>query len=281
MPDFSKFLIASDLDGTFLNKEVKAVPRNLEAIAHFRAHGGLFTVNTGRAHTTVLSSIPDAAHILNSPGALCNGAYLYSYQTGEFLFEELLPPTDVAEILDFCRTRYPDVGLRGILRDRILVYEPDGIEPSRVFGYEQGIVVFDLPLKDWPTQEWYKLVAHSTPEYIAEMRREFKATFGDRFGTTSSSAKVVEIQLPHSSKAVGLEKMRRLAPEIASRTIIACGDFENDIPALKAADIAVCPANAMDEVKAVCDLVLCHCDDGLIGDIVEAIEAGKIRPKEK
>ena len=35
MPDFSKFLIASDLDGTFLNKDVKVVPRNLEAVAYF------------------------------------------------------------------------------------------------------------------------------------------------------------------------------------------------------------------------------------------------------
>ena len=86
MPDFSNFLIATDLDGTFLNKDVKVVPRNLEAIDYFRAHGGLFTVNTGRAHTTLLSSIPDAARVLNAPGALCNGAYLYNYQTKEFLF---------------------------------------------------------------------------------------------------------------------------------------------------------------------------------------------------
>ena len=281
MPDFSKFLIASDLDGTFLNKDVKVVPRNLEAIAYFRAHGGLFTVNTGRSHATTLSSIPEAAHVLNSPGALCNGAYLYSYQTKEFLFEELLPPQDVSDFLAFCLARYPDVGLRGILRNNILVYEPNGIEPSRVFGHEQGIVIFDLPVEDWPTAEWYKLVACSAPERIAEMRREFIATFGERFGITSSSARVMEVQLPHDNKAVGLAKMRRLSPEIAARTIIACGDFENDIPALKVADVAVCPENASDEVKAVCDLVLCHCNEGLIGDIVEAIEAGKIRPKQK
>lgn len=281
MPDFSKFLIASDLDGTFLNKDVKVVPRNLEAVAYFREHGGLFTVNTGRSHATTRSSITEVEHVLNSPGALCNGAYLYNYQTKEFLLEEILSPADVTDILAFFRTRYPDAGLRGILRDQIFVHEPDGIEHSRVFGYEQGIVVFDLPTQDWPTENWFKLVARSTSERIAEIRREFTAAFGARFGTTSSSAKVMEVQLPHDNKAVGLEKMRRLSPEIASRTIIACGDFENDIPALKVADVAVCPENASDEVKAVCDLVLCHCNEGLIGDIVAAIEAGKIRPKQK
>lgn len=281
MTDFSNFLIASDLDGTFLNKEVKVVPRNLEAIAYFRAHGGLFTVNTGRVHFTVHSAVAEIERVVNTPASLCNGAYLYDFQAKAFFSEELLSGKDVADILEFCRTRYPDVGLRGILRNSLLVYEPGGIDPSRISGNEQGLVVVDLPVRDWPLENWYKMVCYSAPERIAALRRDFTATFGKRFGTTSSGVKTVEIQLPQSSKAVGLEKMRRLSPDMARRTVIACGDFENDIPMLKQADIAVCPANAMDEVKAVCDLVLCHCDEGLIGDIVEAIESGKILPKQK
>jgi hydroxymethylpyrimidine pyrophosphatase-like HAD family hydrolase len=75
--------------------------------------------------------------------------------------------------------------------------------------------------------------------------------------------------------------MRRVSPDMAARTLIACGDYENDIPMLKAADIAICPANAMDEVKKICDFVLCDCDEGLIADIIEHIEAGKILSKQK
>ena len=281
MPDPSNFMIATDLDGTFLNKAGQTVPRNLDAVAHFCAHGGLFTINTGRAHTTTRSSVAMAERVFNAPAALCNGAYLYDFQTGRFLCEEFIPPSDVADILEFCRTRYPDVGLRAILREQILVYAPREIVRSRVFGYEQGIVVFDLPVQHWPTESWYKLVCVSTSERVAEMRRDLTAVFGDRFGITSSSANVLEIQLPHSSKAVGLEKMRNVSPEMAARTVIACGDFENDIPMLKAAYIAVCPANAMDEVKEICDLVLCHCDEGVIADVIEHIKTGKIRPKQK
>ena len=281
MPDFSNFLIATDLDGTFLSKAVQTVPRNLEAVTHFCARGGLFTANTGRAHTTTRSSVNEAERVFNAPASLCNGAYLYDYQTGKFLFEELIPPADVADILEFCRTQYPDVGLRAILREQILVYAPREIVRSRVYGYEQGIVVFDLPTQHWPLENWYKLVCVNVPERIAAMRRDFTAVFGDRFGVTSSSANVLEIQLPHSNKAVGLEKMRNVSPKMATRTVIACGDFENDIPMLKAADIAIGPANAMDEVKEICDLVLCHCDEGVIADVIEQIEAGKILPKKK
>ena len=53
----------------------------------------------------------------------------------------------------------------------------------------------------------------------------------------------------------------------------------DDIPMLKAADVATCPANAMEEVKELCDLVLCPCDEGVIADVIEAIEDGRITPK--
>jgi hypothetical protein len=37
----------------------------------------------------------------------------------------------------------------------------------------------------------------------------------------------------------------------------------------------------MEEVKAICDFVLCDCGEGLIADVIENIESGKIRPKQK
>ena len=129
--------------------------------------------------------------------------------------------------------------------------------------------------------DWYKVVFVGDPARILQLRRDFERVFGKRFAKTTSSARALEVQLAHSSKAVGLEKMRRVSPDMAARTVIACGDFENDIPMLKAADIAICPANAMDEVKEICDFVLCDCDKGLIADIIEHIEAGKILPKRK
>ena len=44
----------------------------------------------------------------------------------------------------------------------------------------------------------------------------------------------------------------------------------------QAADVAVCPENAMDAVKEIANYTLCHCKDGLIADVIEKIEAGEI-----
>ena len=279
--NFSNFLIASDLDGTFLNKKGEVVQRNLDAIARFNANGGCFTLNTGRPHITIEPTTGDPTKIFNAPCSHCNGAYLYDFRTKEYFFEELLSPTDTADLIAFAKQYCPDIASRANAREQIRFFVPDGVQKPRAVGTEEGIVVYDLPLKDWPMNDWYKMVFVGDPDRILQVRRDFEHVFGERFGKTTSSARALEVQLPHSSKAVGIDKMRKLTPELGARTIIACGDYENDIPMLKAADIAVCPANALDEVKEICDLVLCHCDEGLIGDIVEAIEAEKIRPKQK
>ena len=49
---------------------------------------------------------------------------------------------------------------------------------------------------------------------------------------------------------------------------VAVGDQENDLPMLLAADIAACPDNAVEAVKAVCSLRLCHHDEGCIADLI-------------
>ena len=58
--------------------------------------------------------------------------------------------------------------------------------------------------------------------------------------------------------------------------LFACGDYENDLTMLAAADVAVCPTNALDCVKAVADVCLCHHTEGLIANLVELIEKGEI-----
>ena len=63
--------------------------------------------------------------------------------------------------------------------------------------------------------------------------------------------------------------LRTLYPEAK---IYAVGDYENDIEMLKASDVSVCPANAMEYVKKSADMTLCDCNGGVIADLVEIIE---------
>ena len=49
MGKFDGWLIATDLDGTLINRDGAIPQRNLDAIRTFQDEGGLFTIATGRS----------------------------------------------------------------------------------------------------------------------------------------------------------------------------------------------------------------------------------------
>jgi hypothetical protein len=55
-------------------------------------------------------------------------------------------------------------------------------------------------------------------------------------------------------------------------TIVAAGDYNNDIEMLEAADVGICPSNAADDVKRIADVVLdVSCEESAIAAAVEYI----------
>ena len=59
---------------------------------------------------------------------------------------------------------------------------------------------------------------------------------------------------------------------IARENIYCVGDNQNDIPMMALSAVPFAPANCAQEVKDWGAHILCHCDDGVIGDIMEILE---------
>lgn len=281
MKDFSEYLIVSDLDGTFFDRTSRPAPRNLQALQRYRAGGGMFTLASGRLFVTIEPFIDGIATLLNVPAALCNGTHLYDFASKTAHLEDFIPPEDVDELLKFFREQYPTAYLRASTREGVY-YDTltTPIESSPARFYDPNAYWVEPDLAKWRRTHWYKLVAclFSGEDPVA-VRRALADHFGDRLTLTTATANTVEIQLGGINKATGIEKLRRFSPQTKGRTVIACGDFENDIEMLCAADIAVCPVNACDAAKAVADYVLCDHNEGVIADVIEAIENGTLRQK--
>lgn len=276
MFDFSDFLIASDLDGTLLNKQGTVPQRNLDAIAYFCANGGKFTLNTGRTHHSIRSAVPDIEELVNAPVVHCNGAYLYDFHKKEFLSELFMPKEHPRALLDFLLTKHPELPFRAMARHQIRYYIPAGHALPEKPMADPGTLCND-PVATWPLEDWYKLVLLGVKDIKEQIVREIADYTGIDYGITTSGVTILEIQVKGCNKAVGLEKLCRHYPPAGERCVIACGDYDNDVPALLAADVAVCPESANEAAKACATHILCHCNDGLIADIVEAIEAGRIQ----
>lgn len=279
MSDFSNFLIASDLDGTFF-WEGRTAARNLEALRRFKDGGGIFTIATGRSHLNMRSAIGEPTAVINAPSICDNGAYLYDFSRKESLYQDLLRPEDAADLLAFAKTHFPHVRFSAVGVSSIRTEEDAGCVARDLLTYEKDAISI-APAEAWPLDDWYKfLFLDDDPACLRAVREALLLHFGDRFAPTGSSSWILEAQHPGIHKALGLEKLKKHLNGAKKRTVIACGDYDNDIEMLKGADVAVAPENALPALKAVAHRVLCHCKDGLIADVIEAIERGEITHKE-
>lgn len=271
--NFNGILILSDLDGTFFGKKASIVPKNIEAIKHFNSLGGRFTYSTGRIFANLASAATVASEIVNAPLSLANGSYVYDYFTSDVIDPMYISEDAVVDMINFAKANYPEAMYRISTSNGFYseVYNPayKNVVPG---GYHIH------PIEEWPRGNWLKLVFNGEAEMLAKLNEELKRRFEDIVCFSRSSVRLIEIQAKGCTKAARVpwfkDYYRRQGEDI---TIIACGDFDNDVEVLKAADISVCPSNATEEVKRICDYCLCDHSEGLIADLINKIEQGIIK----
>ena len=272
--DYSRYLIVTDLDGTFFGRGARLVERNLTAIETFKAGGGHITAGTGRIPTNIRKGIPNCGELFNAPAVTANGAFIYDLTADACLHSTPMDAEATLAAARLVESLNPNVGMRVSTGKNFLVNR-DRLNPAilRDIGGDPDAYAGEvLPLSEWRTEGalWYKMVFRGETEDLLSVRPAVEAAFGDIFEYSVSSPHFFELQRKGCTKATGLRFVAKgLAEELGHPvTTVAVGDQENDLPMLLAADIAACPDNAVEAVKAVCSLRLCHHDEGCIADLI-------------
>ena len=105
------------------------------------------------------------------------------------------------------------------------------------------------------------------------MEASLMQNFPDVFEYNRSRPTTLELQMKGTNKASLLPAYRDfLAKNGENRRVYMCGDYENDEVMLRAADVAVCPANALPSIKAICNHCFCSNDDGVIADLIQYLD---------
>ena len=264
-------LILSDLDGTFLSSRGKTVPRNLEAMKAFRERGGRIGFATGRTFSTIEQVIlPGYREMVNAPCIMCNGACVYDAREEKVLYEELLDPVPMREMVKQIQIAHPDFTTMLYAGPRYEMFQdPDP---------------YDLPYDDW-----HKVV-FSAPHpkgmvfsYRSELPDVVDAIrYSDRYAEDfdvppfkhcRSAPWLLEYLSPKAGKGEMTQNIRAYyRAQGIDPLIFGIGDFENDLELLGAVDVPVCPSNAIDRVKAVAKYVVCSNDEGAIADLIDLAE---------
>ena len=265
MGKFDGLLLASDFDDTLYGLDLRVPERNLEALEYFIREGGRFSVSTGRAHRTFA---PFASLVpMNAPAVLSNGAAIYDFQADKMLEQTCLPP-EAPQDLGGLMERFPSLSLEAYHGEDIYVCNPNEITFAHLkkvgCGYTQ------CPVADMPTP-WVKALFHQEREVLLPVQRALLEEHGDRYEAIFSNPRYLELTKKGSNKGGGVARVARLLG-IAPDRIYCVGDNQNDIPMLELSAIPFAPANCAREVKDWGARVLCHCNDGVIGDIVECLD---------
>lgn len=238
------------MDGTFLNTKGLIPASNLEAVQRFKTAGGRFTVSTGRYGKKLGELFPNYEKYVNAPVISCNGAYMFDTHSGRTLFELSHKSEWVVQLLHKVTEKFGNTyGIYTIVKK-------DGAP----FGmpYDESVE------NDF---EYYKVVFNGERDKMRALR-SFIEDNSSGYYIINSAPHLVEILDPNATKRTCIGLIRKM---FGDAYIIGVGDYENDLCMLTAADTGACPENATDEVKAVCDIRLCHCNDGAINDLVNFI----------
>lgn len=257
-----KLCIITDLDGTLLPASKIPLQRDLQAIRKFEQSGGVFTVATGR--TVQASQHYIELLTLKSPMIVFNGAMIYYPDSGERLILQALPEKAKAMTAEIFREQ-PHAGIEVLCAEDTWVVNNTDTE-------KEHIQICQVTPKYGNVEEiegiWLKVLFSMFPEDIPAFMDYIKDKHFQHVDFIRSEKKFYEMLPQNISKGSALSEYRRLSG-MEEFKFIAVGDYDNDIEMLKAADFAVCPANAAESVKAVSDLILSRtCEEGAMEELI-------------
>ncbi len=254
MGKFDGILICSDIDGTFTGSE-EIISANKKAVEYFRNEGGKFTFTTGRNVDYLKNS--NLLDCINAPACLVNGSVIYDYKTKKILKKTTLPFT-VGQFAGIIK-EYPCESM-GITAH-------NGCEDGTTFSFSIGNIPDDI--KDTKP---LKIVCRFTSVEDADKFKEFalnKTEFKNCYIAKSWNTGV-EFNSLSATKGEAVKFIKAYLKTI--HTSVGIGDYENDIPLLKGADIGVAVENALDSVKAVSDIIVKRNDEYAIADLIDMLE---------
>lgn len=265
--DISKVLLITDMDGTFLPSSKIPSEENVAAVNRLMAAGGKFSIATGRSLQASMRYFDKFS--VNAPIIMCNGGMVYDIGGRRRIYDVYLPES-AAELTARILNDNPSAGCEVLPIEG--VYVPNMTDAEMAHCRICGVEPILCGIEDIP-KNWYKVLFAHTPEKIAELA-EYVGKLKDAYPEIDfviSSPTFYEMLPRGISKGSALEHMRK-ACGMENYTVVAVGDYNNDIEMLRCADVGICPSNASEEAKAAADIVLeVSCEQNAIAAVVEYI----------
>ena len=246
-------LVALDLDGTVMERDLIIPDAVREAVGEARARGIQVTLATGRmfAATTPFAS----ALGIDAPLICYQGALIRDPRSGAVLAHTGMPADEAAEaaalllaadvfVIAYVEERLC-IAARGPELDYYLQFHPEGAEV---------VVAPDLPalLRATPPT---KILFIADSAVVEQELARLGIHFAQRLVVTRSHERFGEVTAPGISKGVALARLAAHL-DIPREQVVAIGDQENDLPMIAWAGLGLAMGNAIPAVKETAAAIL-------------------------
>jgi hypothetical protein len=271
MEDLSRVMLITDMDGTLLKDDKSVNPIDLKAIEHFRELGGIFTVATGRNYKSASQYFELLA--INHPVILYNGGMVFDVTNGRPTYINELHPT-AETVAKSILEEFPTVGCEILTAKDVYVvrnneYEQEHNDYSRVtpkYCTLEDFIANMETLKEERIKMLFAMDTDTMPKLVKYIEHN---GFSKHLDFVKSTDNFYEMLPKGGSKGTALAHYKQLLG-LKGVTVVAIGDYNNDIEMLQTAHIGVAPHNALANVKKSADYVTNH--DNNTGAIAETID---------
>ena len=189
-----------------------------------------------------------AGGLFNAPLICINGTQIYDAKTEQILFTFPLNKKAIEVHQD--NTVPQPFRIEVILEEgeKLVFLPPESVHLDDDFSLEIAKIV----------------TMYDSEELCKKAKEELKQKYPE-YDWGRSWAWGLEQIAANAGKGACVDWLRR---HLGVKLVIAIGDFENDASMLKAADIAFAPENALPEIKALCDHIVCHFEQGAVADMI-------------
>lgn len=259
-------LIASDVDGTLIDDDNKVSDYTVEVIGRARAAGAEVVLATGRPPRWIAEVTDQLPTPLIRYAVCANGAIVYDVESDRVLWAATLQPEVLARLGALAIDLIPDAGLAA---ERVGASAHDAATPPFVasVGYRHAwlnpdhIVVDDHDVYSAPS---VKLLVRQPNIPSSEIAAALTPVVGDLAEVTFSTDNgLVELSVPATHKATGLQRLAQLA-NLPVDAVVAFGDMPNDVEMLRWATHGVAMGHGHEAALAAADEVsVSNNDDGV------------------
>lgn len=264
--DFGNVVFMTDLDGTLLTDEKKILAKDLAAIRRFREGGGLFTLATGRSYA-MAKRVADELE-LDIPAVLFNGAGVYDFKVGKFLWKCEISP-EAYRYVRLIGEQFPDIGAEVLCEQSVVVPYLNETEQMHL-DWEQVKADF-RDVSDLPESGWLKFLFADKPEKLDKVEEFVRNGNFSGVHWIRSGPHFLECLPENVDKSRGFSELIKILG-VQDRFTVAAGDYMNDTAMIQNAQLGVAVASAQECVKVVADHIVCDNNNGAISEIIDYIE---------